>query len=91
MYSKLSCTDCSKLHGKLSPRQTLKRVKYSQMPNYQLFKKIQLAFDHVRTPLKSELNFYKSLIFNNLTKFNSLQTLSVYFSTPQPTIVFTTY
>ena len=58
----------------------LKRVKYLQMSNYQLFKKIQLASDHVRTPLKSELNFYKPLIFNDLTKFDSLQTLSVYFS-----------
>ena len=58
----------------------LKRVKYLQIPNCQLFKKTQLAFNHVHTPLKSELNFYKSLIFNNLTKFNSLQTLSVYFS-----------
>ena len=58
----------------------LKRVKYLQTSDCQLFKKTQLAFNHVRTPLKSELNFYKSLIFNNLTKFNSLQTLSVYFS-----------
>ena len=62
------------------PRQTLKRVKYLQMSNYQLFKKIQLASDHVRTPLKSELNFYKPLILNDLAKFDSLQTLSVYFS-----------
>jgi len=44
------------------------------MIDNQLFKKIQLAFDHVRIPLKSELNFSNSLIINNLLKFNSLQT-----------------
>ena len=44
------------------------------MADYQLFKKIQLAFNHVRIPFKSEFNFNKSLNINNLTKHNSLQT-----------------
>ena len=35
---------------------------------------MRLAFDHVRTPLKSELIFSKILIFNDLAKFNSLRT-----------------
>ena len=50
--------------------------KYSQTIDCQLFKKIQLAFDHVCTPLKSEFDFNKQLTINNLTKYNSLQTLS---------------
>ena len=52
----------------------LERVKYLQTTDCQLFKKIQLAFDHVRIPLKSELFFSKHLIINDLVKFNSLQT-----------------
>ena len=47
-----------------------------QIVDCQLFKKIQLAFNHVRIPLKSELNFGKPLIINNLAKHNSLQTFS---------------
>lgn len=47
-----------------------------QIVDCQLFEKIQLAFNHVRIPLKSELNFSKPLIINNLTKHNSLQTFS---------------
>ena len=35
---------------------------------------MRLAFDHVRAPLKSELNFGKLLIINELVKLNSLQT-----------------
>jgi len=53
-----------------------KRVEYLQISDCQLFKKIQLTFDHIRTPLKSELNFNNQLIINNLTKYNSLQTFS---------------
>ena len=56
----------------MSLSQRSERVKYLQIIDYQLFKKIQLAFDHVSTPLKSELNFSKLLIANDLTKFNSL-------------------
>ena len=52
----------------------MKRANYLQIPNNQLLKKIRLAFDYVRTPLKSELDFNKSLIANDLTKHNSLQT-----------------
>ena len=52
----------------------MKRVNYLQMSNYQLFRKIRLAFSRVRIPLKSELNFDKLLIVNGLTKYNSLQT-----------------
>jgi hypothetical protein len=52
----------------------LKRVNYLQISNYQLFRKTQLAFNHVLIPLKSELNFDKLLIVNDLTKCNSLQT-----------------
>lgn len=37
-------------------------------------RKIQLAFDHVLAPLKSELNFNKPLVANDLTKHNSLLT-----------------
>ena len=44
------------------------------MSNYQLFRKIRLAFEHVLIPLKSEFNFDKLLIVNDLTKCNSLQT-----------------
>ena len=55
-------------------RTYLKRVNYLQMSNYQLFRKMQLAFNRVRIPLKSELNFDKSLIVSDLTKYNSLQT-----------------
>ena len=55
-------------------RTYLKRVNFLQMSNYQLFRKTQLAFNHVLIPLKSELNFNKSLIVNDLTKCNSLQT-----------------
>jgi len=51
----------------------LKRVEYLQTPDYQSFKKIQLAFNHVCIPLKSELNFGKLLIINNLAKSDSLQ------------------
>lgn len=60
----------------MSLSQRSERVKYLQIIDNQLFKKIQLAFDHVSTPLKSELNFNKSLIINNLTKYSSLQTFS---------------
>ena len=35
---------------------------------------MRFAFDHVCTPLKSELGFGKLLIINILTKYNSLQT-----------------
>ena len=35
---------------------------------------MQLAFDHVLAPLKSELGFGKLLIINILAKYNSLQT-----------------
>ena len=53
------------------------------MPNNQLFRKIRLAFDLVFTPLKSELNFGKLLIINDLVKFDSLQTL--FFATRETT------
>ena len=55
-------------------RTYLKRVNYLQMSNYQLFRKMQLAFNHVLISLKSELDFDKLLIVNGLTKYNSLQT-----------------
>ena len=55
-------------------RTYLKRVNYLQISNYQLFRKTQLAFNHVLIPLKSEFNFDKLLIVNDLTKCNSLQT-----------------
>ena len=58
---------------------SLKRVEYLQISDYRLFKKIQLAFNHVRTPLKSELNFGKLLITNDLAKSDSLQSLSASF------------
>ena len=60
----------------MSLSQRSERVKYLQIVDYQLFKKIQLAFDHVSTPLKSEFDFDKLLTVNDLTKCNSLQTLS---------------
>jgi|GEM_PF-2901319 hypothetical protein len=44
------------------------------MSNYQLFRKIRLVFDHVLIPLKSELDFNKLLIANDLIKYSSLQT-----------------
>ena len=52
----------------------MKRVNHLQIPNCQLLKKTRLASNHVCTPLKSELNFNKSLIANDLTKHDSLQT-----------------
>lgn len=53
--------------GKPFPgRNKLKRVKYPQISNYQLLKKIQLAFGYVFAPPKSEFYFHIILSIKHL-------------------------